>query len=97
MANKSNTQQRKATSMPTEKQKLTPPEIARLWGITPDKVLRWIYAGELRAIDASTKQGGRPRYLVDREDLATFERKRSTAPAPAKPAPRRRPPVKSYV
>lgn len=84
--------------MPTTKRKLTPPEIARLWGITPDKVLVWIRSGELRAIDASTSQGERPRYLVDIDDLAAFERSRSTAPkAEAKPARRRRPDVKQYV
>lgn len=81
--------------MPTTKRKLTPPEIARLWGITPDKVLCWIRSGELRAIDASTSQGERPRYLVDIDDLATFELSRSTAPkAEAKPARRSRKPCK---
>ena len=40
------------------KQKLTPPEVAELWGIAHDKVLTWIRAGELAAIDASTTRGG---------------------------------------
>ena len=55
------------------KRKYTPPEIAKLWGVSADKILSWIRAGELRAIDASTNQGGRPRYLVDMEDLASIE------------------------
>lgn len=83
--------------MPTTKRKLTPPDIARLWGITPDKVLVWIRSGELRAIDASTTQGERPRYLVDIDDLAAFERGRSTVQPAPKPATRRRQPIKQYV
>ncbi|MDP6558283.1 MAG: helix-turn-helix domain-containing protein [Pirellulaceae bacterium] len=83
--------------MPPTKRKLTPPEIARLWGITSDKVLAWIRSGELRAIDASTKCGDRPRYLIDVDDLAAFERSRSNvATPPAKPAKRRRD-VPQYV
>lgn len=82
----------------TTKQKLTPPEVAELWGISPDKILAWIRSGELRAIDASTTRGGRPRYLIDVGDLAAFERSRSTTPVPAsKPAKRRRQPTKQYV
>jgi hypothetical protein len=60
------------------KTKLTPPEVAEMWGISPDKVLLWIRTGELRAIDASTRGDGRPRYLIDLKDLAAFERDRST-------------------
>lgn len=58
--------------------KLTPPQLARRWGISPDKVLAWIRAGELRAIDACTKLGGRPRYLIDERDIAEFEGRRSS-------------------
>jgi hypothetical protein len=60
--------------------KLTPPEIARLWGLSPEKVLTWIKTGELRALNAATRTGGRPRFLVDRADLAEFERRRTVAP-----------------
>lgn len=56
--------------------KLTPPQIAKQWGIAPEKVVAWIQAGELRAIDASTTRGKRPRYLIDIEDLAAFEKSR---------------------
>jgi len=59
--------------------KLTPSELAKRWGISPDKVLVWIRNGELRAIDASTRRGGRPRYLIDELDIATFEERRAVA------------------
>ena len=69
------------------KTKLTPPELAELWGISPDKVHAWIRSGELRAINVATTPGGRPRYVIDREDIIAFELKRSIV---APPQPRRR-------
>jgi transposase len=68
---------------------VTPPELARRWGIDVHKVLQWIRAGELRAIDASTVRGGRPRYLIDQVDVAVFEASRTVQP-PAARLPRRR-------
>ena len=59
-----------------ERTKLTPPEIARRWGIKSHKVLAWIRSGDLRAINAAATLDGRPRYLIDLEDLAAFERAR---------------------
>lgn len=63
------------------KQKMTPPQVARLWGINPDKVVAWIKSGELRAIDASTRPGGRPRYLIDVADIRAFETRRLVSEA----------------
>ena len=79
-----------------KKQKLTPPEVARSWGISPDKVVAWIKSGELRAIDASTRRGQRPRYLIDVDDLADFEARRSCSPAP-KPRRQRRQPDRVFT
>ncbi len=70
------------------RKKLSPPELARYWGIGADKVLTWIRSGELRAINAATKRGGRPRYLIDAKDIEAFEKMRSVTTTP--PAPRRR-------
>ena len=53
-----------------KRSKTTPPKLAARWGVSEDKVLAWIRSGELRAIDASTRQGGRPRYLIDELDIA---------------------------
>jgi hypothetical protein len=73
------------------KRKKTPPEVAAMWGISPDKVTAWIKSGELRAIDASTRRGQRPRYLIGLDDLQDFEARRAVTPDP-KPRRRRRPP-----
>jgi hypothetical protein len=77
--------------MTTSRQKISPPELAARWGIDPAKVIAWIRAGELRAIDASTHPGGRPRYLIDVADILIFEQRRSATPAPAAPRRRRKP------
>ena len=67
-------------SQPIEPRKLTPPQLARRLGVGPDKVLNWIRTGELRAINAATKPNGRPRYLIDIEDLRAFENRRAVTP-----------------
>ena len=63
----------------TERRKVTPTEVAALWGIGHAKVLSFIRSGELRAINAATPgRNQRPRYLIDVDDLADFERRRET-------------------
>jgi len=74
----------------TSRTKLSPPQIARRWGVSPQKILAWIRSGELRAIDAATHRGGRPRYLVDIADLAAFEQRRAVVVPPATRRCRRR-------
>jgi hypothetical protein len=72
-----------AIKFPSQRNKLTPPELAREWGIAPEKVIGWIRSGELAAIDAAARLGGkRPRYLIDREEIARFEARRATRPTP---------------
>lgn len=79
--------------------KLTVPAIAKLYHVDTHKVRAWIRTGELRAIDASTHIGGRPRYLVSISDLEAFEQSREVIPACPTPRRvcRRRPQVKQYV
>ena len=72
----------KKTCTTPVRSKLTPPEVARRWGISPEKVISWIQSGELRAMDASAKPGGRPRYLIDIRDLEAFEMRRSVTTVP---------------
>lgn len=79
---------RRAYDMITHRKKLTPPQVARLWGVSVDKVLTWIRSGELIAINASTSGSGRPRYLVDISALEAFERRRQVVAQ--KRIPRRR-------
>ena len=71
------------------RRKITPRELATSWGIGVDKVLGWIHRGELRAINVSSKQGLRPRFLIDLADVAAFEAARSVQP-PMPPARRSR-------
>jgi hypothetical protein len=68
---------------------LTVPTLAAEWGCSADQVLRLIHAGELAAVNIAVHTSGRPRYLVDREDLERFERRRAVGPA-QKPRQRRR-------
>ena len=76
--------------MNTSRTKLSPPQIARRWGVSPQKILAWIGSGELRAINAATRLGGRPRFLIDVADLAVFEQRRAVVATPAAVRRRRR-------
>jgi hypothetical protein len=60
--------------------KITPPALAKEYGIDPSKVLTWNRNGELRAFDSATRVGGGPRFLIDREDVAAFELRRTVVP-----------------
>jgi hypothetical protein len=57
--------------------KLTVPQLASEWGVSPDQVLRLIHGGQLAAINIALKTDGRPRYLVDRVEIDRFERSRT--------------------
>jgi hypothetical protein len=63
-----------------KRNKLSPPQLALLYGVSPAKIGAWIRSGELRAINAATRPGGRPRYLVDLADLAAFKAGRAIQP-----------------
>jgi hypothetical protein len=71
------------------RQYFRPPELARRWGVSDDKVIRFIKSGELEAIDLSTERNKRPRYAVSREAVESFELRRQVSPAP-KPQRRKR-------
>jgi excisionase family DNA binding protein len=71
---------------------LTPPAVAELLGVSADKIIGWILAGELVAANLATTTVGRPRYRIARTDLDDFLRRRSAAVAPT-PTPRRRKPA----
>jgi transposase len=68
--------------------KLSPKELAARWGVSLYHVIRLIKSGELRAIDIAATRG-RPRYLIDVADIATFEERRAIQPPPT-PTERRR-------
>ncbi len=71
--------------------KITPPRLARRWGIGVDKVFAWIRSGELRAVNAATNPSGRPRFLIDVADIEAFERQRQVQPPQPVRRLRRRP------
>jgi Helix-turn-helix domain len=78
---------------------LTPPQVARLFGVAPEKIVAFIRDGELQAIDMARRGSRRPRYRIAPHALQDFERQRMPHPPAPKPAPRRsqRKPVKQYV
>lgn len=75
--------------------KITPPQLARQWGVSPETIIAWIRSGELRAVNAAVRVGGRPRYLIDQADVVIFEARRAVV-APTK-SPRRRPRIATGV
>lgn len=76
--------------MGNQRSTLTPPQIARRYGISDEKVLTWIRNGELRAINIAAKSDGRPRYAVHESDLLEFERRREVVPPPKSPKRRKK-------
>jgi hypothetical protein len=64
--------------MIVERRKVTPPELAQMWGIGADKVLAWIKSGELRAVNIASGLKNRRRWVIDQADIIEFERKRSS-------------------
>ena len=63
-----------------ERTKLTPPQLARKWGVSHAKIVTLIRSGELVAINMATTRGGRPRYLIDLEDVKRLEQSRQVIP-----------------
>jgi hypothetical protein len=64
----------------SKRTKVSPPELAARWGVSPDKVLGWIRSGELRAINVARNRHTRPRYLIDQADIVAFELSRQVHP-----------------
>lgn len=69
---------------------MAPKDVAERYGVKACKVLAWINAGELTAINTATRRGGKPRWKIRPEALAAFEASRSSRPAPAIPKRRKR-------
>jgi hypothetical protein len=71
------------------RRKLTPPQVAEIFGINPDKVLSWIRSGRLRAVNIGNGNQ-RPRYVIDPDDIETFEQANAAVPTAETRPPRRR-------
>lgn len=59
---------------------MTPPQVARRWGVNVEKVLHFVRSGELAAFNIATHVGGRPRYRIRLADVAAFEQRRAAVP-----------------
>ena len=57
-------------------------EVAERYGVSAPTVLAWIARHEMKAIDVSRKQGGRPTWRITERALADFEEKRTPGPPP---------------
>ena len=66
---------------------LTVRDVARRYRVSEDKVRHWIGNGELAATNTAASLCGRPRWVIQPDSLAEFERRRAGG-APPKP-PRR--------
>lgn len=66
-------------------------DICERFAVGEHTVLGWIRLGELRAIDVSRKQGGRPKWRVTEEALVAFEQLRTPTPPQPKGRRKRRP------
>lgn len=72
----------------------TPPARAKELGITPEKIIAFIRAGELHAINVAAPGATRPRYVITDEAWREFLQRRAARPD-AKP-PKRRPKSEPY-
>jgi excisionase family DNA binding protein len=59
---------------------LTPPQVAKRFGVKPETVIHWIRAGKLRAINVA-KPGKRPRWRIGEEMLKEFGNVKRTVKA----------------
>jgi excisionase family DNA binding protein len=69
-----------------QKERLTPPEVAKRYGVSPDTVRKWIADGDLVAVSIGSK-GKRARSVVELSALEVFDKRRT---AKASPPPSRR-------
>jgi hypothetical protein len=75
----------------------TPPKLGKRWGVSPDKVVRWILAGELAALNLAASPTGRPRYKITAEAVEAFETRRAVlCPPPRRPRRKRLASVTEY-
>lgn len=73
----------------TDKEFFKPPEVAELLNVEPYRVIQFIHAGELRAVNVSMGVQ-RPRYRISRQDLEHFLAARVQPVKSKKGRPRKR-------
>jgi hypothetical protein len=83
---------------PTVDRMLTPPQVAARLGVDVHRVLAWVRAAELPAVNLASRGSSRPRYRIDPAALAEFLVQRTVQPpAPRKKKRRAAPVVPRYV
>jgi hypothetical protein len=70
---------------------LTPPQVGQRYGISADKVIGWIRAGELRAVNVAARAGRRPRWRIGDADLPCEEARQAKQSKKRHPPKRKRP------
>jgi hypothetical protein len=69
--------------MTSEPRYLSPPEFAKRFKCSAEKVIRMIRKGQLQAINVAEKRDGKkPRFLISEEAVKTFEACRAWQAAP---------------
>jgi hypothetical protein len=58
--------------------------------VATNKVLAFIRSGELRAVNLASREATRPRYAIDLDDVADFERRRQAVADTPQPRVRRK-------
>ncbi len=76
--------------MTEDHEMLSPPQLARRWKVSNDKILRLINNGSLKAINFAVSPTGRPRYRIRLSEIERFEEARTTKPPQPKQRRRRR-------
>jgi len=78
-------------------------QFAKSWAVSKDKVLGWIHAGQLHAIDVRSPNSSRPQYRIPGAAVQAFSTARSNIALPNGPkteskrnSPRRNPPKIEY-
>ncbi len=74
----------------------TPPQLAKLLHVSPEKVRNWIKTGQLGAVNVASDLCRRPSFVILEHHLAEFEQKRSSKQTP-KPKRRKRTKQKGFV
>jgi hypothetical protein len=67
-------------SFPSGQKMISAPKLAKVWGVSVNKVLAFIRSGELRAMNLATRRSGRPRYAISLSDVEAFEQARQVLP-----------------
>jgi hypothetical protein len=71
---------------PALSEMLTPPKLAKRWGVAADKVLQLIHSGQLIGVNLAVDPRGRPRFRIHVAEIERFEELRSSKP----PIPKQR-------